>query len=236
MYLSIDRTNWQWGKANINILVLSACYRGSAIPLYWIALDKKGNSDTAERIQLINYFIQGFGRARIVRLLGDREFIGEDWFAYLVQQKIPFDLRVKKSHITTNSKGLEVKINSLFSHLKQGEVMVLVGKRELMKQQVYLSALRLEDGQLLILASSDAPESALERYAMRWEIETLFSCLKGRGFRFESTHMTDLHRIEKIVSVLAIAFAWCHKIGDWQAEIKPIKVKKHGRLQMSYFR
>jgi len=96
VYLSMDRTNWKWGKANINLLVLSACYRGVAIPLYWTALNKRGNSNTQERIALINEFIDGFGKARIAGLLGDREFVGDDWFSYLLDQKIAFDLRVKK--------------------------------------------------------------------------------------------------------------------------------------------
>ena len=96
VYLSMDRTNWKWGKANINLLVLSACYRGVAIPLYWTALNKGGNSNTQERIALINEFIDGLGKARIAGLLGDREFVGDDWFAYLLDQRIAFDLRVKK--------------------------------------------------------------------------------------------------------------------------------------------
>ena len=185
---------------------------------------------------MINFFIKGFGREKILYLLGDREFIGEDWFGYLIKKEIPFDLRVKSNHVTTNSKGLAVDIDGLFHHLKVGELEVLKGKRKLMKQVVYLSALRLEDGDLLILASSSEPELALDRYAFRWEIETLFSCLKGRGFRFESTRITKLKRVEKMVSVLAIAFAWSHKVGDWRAEVKPIKIKKHGRLAVSYFR
>ncbi len=35
LYLSMDRTNWQWGKKNINILMLSIAYKGIAIPLFW---------------------------------------------------------------------------------------------------------------------------------------------------------------------------------------------------------
>ena len=97
VYLSIDRTNWLWGKKNINLLVLSVCYRGAAMPLYWMSLDKKGNSDTNERILLMNHFLEGFGRDRILGVLGDREFIGADWFAYLIHREIPFDMRVKKT-------------------------------------------------------------------------------------------------------------------------------------------
>ena len=237
VYLSLDRTNWQWGKLNINLLVLSVCYKGAALPLYCIALNKKGNSDTQERITLINYFIAGFGREKILGLLGDREFVGEDWFSYLLKQGIPFDIRVKKNHITTNSRNLPVRIDGLFNYLKPDEFAVLPGKRKLMGQKLYLSALRLADGELLILASSQQPENALQRYAFRWEIETLFSCLKGRGFRFEGTRLTELERIENMMLVLAIAFAWAHKVGDWRHENqKPIKHKKHGRLSISYFR
>ncbi len=89
----MDLTNWQWGKANLNFLVLSACYKGVAIPLYWLALNKKGNSDTGERILLINRFIVGFGREKILGLLADREFVGKEWFAYLIKMQIPFDMR-----------------------------------------------------------------------------------------------------------------------------------------------
>ncbi len=30
------------------------------------------------------------------------------------------------------------------------------------------------------------------------KFETLFGCLKGRGFHFEDTHITDLARIKKV--------------------------------------
>lgn len=31
--LSMDRTNWQFGSTDINILMLCVCYKGMAIPL-----------------------------------------------------------------------------------------------------------------------------------------------------------------------------------------------------------
>ena len=237
LYLSMDRTNWQWGRSNLNFLVLSVCYRGVAIPLYWVALDKKGNSDTTERIQLVNLFISGFGREKIAGLLADREFVGSEWLTYLTEKQIPFDLRVKKNHLATNAKGVSVRIDTLFSYLKPGEAAVLTGKRTVMGQKVFLSALRLSDGDLLILATDQAPEGSIRRYRYRWEIETLFSCLKGRGFNFEDTRLIDLKRIEALFGVLALALAWAHKVGDWRHQNqRPITVKKHGRLAISYFR
>ncbi len=217
--------------------MLSACYRGSAIPLYWIALDKKGNSDTQERIKLMDRFLKGIGRERLLSLLADREFVGGEWFAYLTKKDIPFDIRVKKNYLTTNKQGVTVKINTLLRGLKLGESQILLGHRQLMGQQVYLSALRLADGDLLIVASNRKDADSLKRYGYRWEIETLFSCLKGRGFNFEETRLTKLKRIESMFGVLALTFAWAHKVGDWRHEhCKPIKVKNHGRLAISYFR
>ena len=165
-YLAIDRTNWRWGKKDINILMLSACYQGASIPLYWVTLNKFGNSDTKERIALMDDFLNGIGVHRIAGFLGDREFIGMQWLSYLITHKIPFDMRVKKDHITTNSRGMDVDICDLFYDVTVGNHKALNGKRKLMGVEVYLSASRLADGELLILASSKKPRLSIYRYAM----------------------------------------------------------------------
>jgi hypothetical protein len=236
VYLSMDRTNWLWGKYNINVLMLSVVYKGIAIPLLWQLLPKKGNSDTQERIVLIKRFITQFGKEHIACILADREFIGDEWFAWLLEEKISFCIRIKKNHVTTNARGLEVDIHSLFYDLKSGEQRVMRDPRKLWKQKIYLSGLRLSDGDLLIVATDKLQENPIELYGKRWEIETLFSCLKGRGFNFEETRMTQIDRIEKLLVLLAMAFCFAHKAGEWRHEQKPIKIKKHGRLSISYFR
>ena len=40
--LTMDRTNWQFGKVDIHFLVLGIAYRGMALPLFWTVLDKPG--------------------------------------------------------------------------------------------------------------------------------------------------------------------------------------------------
>jgi predicted DNA-binding transcriptional regulator len=134
-YLSMDRTNWRWGKSDINILMLGIVFKGTAIPIYWMLLDKRGNSDTQERIALIQMFIDHFGKNCIKGILADREFVGKDWFGWLLKERIPFYIRIKK-----------------------------------------------------------------------------------------------------LVALLAIAFTWAHRTGEWQNEHKPIKIKKHGRPAVSLFR
>lgn len=235
-YLTMDRTNWKWGKANINILTLGIVFKGIAIPIYWELLDKTGNSDTDERIALIQKFIDRFGKSCIAGLLADREFIGQEWFGWLIKEQIPFWIRIKDNLLTTDSRGRPCKIKTLFRQLPLNHELSLYGKRNILGHNLYVAGMRLAGGDYLIIATPDYPGLAIRIYAHRWEIETLFSCLKGRGFNFEDTHMVTLPKVKKLMALLAIAFCWAHKTGEWYHEIKPIKIKSHSRPAVSVFR
>jgi hypothetical protein len=152
-YLTFDRTNWQWGKKNINILMLAVAYKGIAVPVYWILPNKQGNSSTRGRIALLKRFIREFGKGRTVKFLADREFVGEMWFKWLQSGGIDFAIRVKKNTRVTNGRGCFVQARQLFRSLKLGETLVLAGVRKMAGTAVYLSALRLDDGELLIVAT-----------------------------------------------------------------------------------
>ncbi|MCK5354418.1 MAG: IS4 family transposase [Methyloprofundus sp.] len=236
-YLTLDRTNWKWGKKNINILTLAVVYKGVAIPIYWLILTKQGNSNQKERIALLKRFIHQFGRHNILGILGDREFIGKLWWKWLTSESIPFLMRVKENQKVLNSKGQAMAIRKLFSDLKVGKSRILRVNRKVSDQSVWLSALRLESKELLIVAGNQRFSSPFEVYGFRWEIECLFQCLKGRGFHMEETRLTRYFRIKKVMALLAIGFCWAHKTGEWkQKAIKPLKFKTHGRLEKSIFR
>lgn len=236
-YLALDRTNWKWGEKNINILVLAVVYKGVAIPIYWLLLDKKGNSNTRERIALMKRFIRQFGKQHILGLLADREFIGEDWLKWLKSEGIDFVIRIKKDALVPNSRGEKVQVQKLFRFLKPSEQSVIQDQRLMTGVNVYLSALRLADGELLIVASASRSDDAIKTYAARWQIETLFACLKGRGFNLEDTHVTNRLRIKRLLVLAVVAFCWAHRSGEWQHEhVKPIKVKTHQRLAKSIFK
>lgn len=55
-----------------------------------------------------------------------------------------------------------------------------------------------EDGYLLV-ARLHYHKRALEEYKGRWQIETMFGCLKKRGFNFEETHLTMPLKIAKLL-------------------------------------
>lgn len=70
--LIMDRTNWKFGEQNINILMLAIKHNDIAYPLMFKLLNKRGNSNTDERIALIDDYIKWFGRESIEHILADR--------------------------------------------------------------------------------------------------------------------------------------------------------------------
>ncbi len=82
--VTIDRTNWQFGRTPINVFMIGIAYRGLAFPVIWELLPKKGISSTSERITLMKRFLAVVEPARIAAVVADREFIGHDWLAFLI--------------------------------------------------------------------------------------------------------------------------------------------------------
>ena len=74
--LILDRTEWHFGKPVINILVLAVQYGEIAVPILWRVMNRRGNSETSIRMELIAKSVELFSRQRIAYLTGDREFIG----------------------------------------------------------------------------------------------------------------------------------------------------------------
>jgi hypothetical protein len=105
--LSIDRTNWSFGKTHFNILMLCVVHEGIGYPLLWTMLGKKkGNSNSAERMDLLDRFQALFPDGSIAYLTGDREFIGKPWLSYLMMEKpIPFRLRIRQTDKICAGKG-----------------------------------------------------------------------------------------------------------------------------------
>jgi hypothetical protein len=54
VFLKMDRTNWQYGAKDINILMVEIGYDGMAILIVCEMLNKRGNYNTAERIEIMN--------------------------------------------------------------------------------------------------------------------------------------------------------------------------------------
>lgn len=237
LVLILDRTNWKWGKKDINILLLSVAYRGIGIPLFWNVSSSAGSSSTLERIYLLKKTLQKIGHRRIHAFLADREFIGEDWFRFLKKAKIPFVIRIKKNTMAGGIRNFyQVPILELWKN--RGRSKSIINHPVLIwGHLLYVSIYQAKDAKdPMIVASNVEFEDAIGLYRRRWEIETLFGCLKTRGFRMEDTHMTAPEKIEKLLFVLTIAFCWSYKLGVIKDAERAIRRKAHGRLSKSLFR
>ena len=241
LQLTIDRTNWESCNKNVNIFMLGVVYKGVAFPLLFTMLDKKGNSNSQERIDLVNRFIYLFGKDRIESLVADREFVGAKWIEFLNDNSIKYHIRIRNNFkIFIPHKNEEVKASWLFNNLNVNQFRYYRKIISIGGQLCYLSGCRLlnKDNKpdFLIIVSFNNPQKAQYDYRQRWQIEMCFKAMKSSGFDIEKTHIQDFKRIEKLVLLVMIAFVWCYKIGIYWHEIKPITVKKHGRMAKSIFK
>ena len=75
--LCVDRTEWDFGKCPVNILLVTVGHGDLHWPLCWELLDNKsGNSNAADRIRLLDFCLRVLGRHRVGLVVGDREFVG----------------------------------------------------------------------------------------------------------------------------------------------------------------
>lgn len=214
--LAMDRTNWQFGRRDINFLVIAIVAGKVSIPLVWTVLPRKtkgGNSNTAQRVALTRKLL-AFIPAQEIRVLAmDREFGGKQWLAWLDQQEVGYVVRIKK--------------NTIVGKLLAEEHARRRGRKTRRRQRIYgvkgldlfFACKRMQkDGRathLFVISNRFHGEEALELYRQRWGIERLFGHLKRKGFDLEATHLSDPAKLEKLFAVVVLAFlfsfAWgCH--------------------------
>jgi hypothetical protein len=234
--LSLDRTTWKFGNHWYNILTLGIVHEGVAFPVLWWLLDKQGNSNSDERMRFMETFAKRFPTAVVKYLCADREFIGQAWVRYLLlEPTLAFRLRMRCSdQIEHDGKVLAARV--IFAHLQIGQSQRLSGTCRVWGYPVAVEALRLDDGELLVVIGPVGAQNLVQDYALRWGIETLFGIFKTRGFCLESTHFTDDERLSKLFGLLTLALCWAMRTGLWLHQWQPIEIKKHGRRAKSLFR
>jgi len=201
--LAMDRTNWKFGNTHINILTLGVVIKGIAIPVVWKVLPqktKRGNSNTAQRIEILKDLFQIMPASSIYALTMDREFIGKTWLEWLDAQGVPFIVRIKKSHQVNGVGAAKYRQQQ---KLKSSEKVGIWGLN------LYFGAKAIQrgrDSHLYVISNRFEAKEALKIYKQRWAIELLFSHLKKRGFNLESTHMTEGAKIERLFGIVTLSF------------------------------
>jgi hypothetical protein len=216
--------------------MLAVVYKGVALPLLFSMLPKRGNSNSEQRIDLLDKFISLFGRDCIESLSADREFVGYKWIDYLNRMQIKYYIRIRNNfRVFIPHKNQEIKAAYLFNQLEinaflyYDKIVVINGV------YCYISGCKCKQD-FLILICFNKPQKAQEEYSKRWQIEMCFKAMKSSGFDIENTHLSQLERIERLILLVMIAFVWCYRTGIYLNEKRPIKIKTHGRKAKSIFK
>lgn len=237
LHLSLDRTEWDFGTRQWNILMLTAYSHGVGIPIWWHLLDNNsGNSSTGDRVKLVEEVVTMLGANRIGSLCGDREFIGKDWYKWLLINKIRFYLRLPKSH--------RIQVGA---HLMKPES--ILGKRQkALLDNIEIAGFRLSialervlnqagEADLLVILTNSFAFSGTRFYKQRWSIETFFESIKSRGFEMEKTHLKKGERFETLLVLVSVAFGLCQTVGLLAHRSgHRLSHKKHGYKSHSFFR
>jgi len=127
----IDRTDWKKREKWINILSVSVCYKGRALPLFWMVFGRRGNSALNHWKQVLTPVITGLQimdwlSGKPIHVVADREFARPKLDGWL---KETFDvgstLRMKASMYLKSGNKPEVKIASLIQKMRKGKRRVL---------------------------------------------------------------------------------------------------------------
>lgn len=151
-----------------------------SLPLIFVDLDKDGNSNTAERLDLLKDFDEVFGFERINSLIADREFVGNKWFKTLNKNRIPYFIRVKQNTLLPWG-DKPIQVGELFNHLKGYQTRLI--EKEMYGSVVSFSGTHSLSGELVIVITNQSLTASqiLAQYLKRWSIEELFRKLKPQG-------------------------------------------------------
>ena len=229
--LIIDRTEWKFGKSWVNILTVSVVGHGVAVPLCWKVFKQKGNASAQEHQQIVQRAIEKIGKQRVQYILADREFGNAELFSWLKAEQLDFRIRLKKSHLAGGQSFERTgRKQPVKTRTKSKRAVSVFGV------QVFVASVKLSATEYLVVASNQASADAIVDYKERWEIETMFGCLKSRGFEFEETHLSKPERIETLLLLLGLGLCFALKSGEIETRRKPLRKKKHGRWTKSVFR
>jgi hypothetical protein len=215
-YIAIDRTRWQ----ERNLFVASLIKNKRAIPLNWMLLDKKGNSNIAEQRRLLKSTLRLLKGYQVV-VIGDREFGNINLADWLSKQGCHYVLRTKSNKYVRQENGNYQQLLSL--GLKPGKSFYLQ-QVEFTKQSgmtrvniaFYWSRVTKgkikNEGWYLINNLSNLKQT-IKAYKKRMGIEAMFKDCKSGGYNLEQCQGKD-ERLLSLILLIAIAYTCAVKKGQ----------------------
>jgi len=230
IYLIIDRHEWHYGKKVNNLLVVSIYIPlvGIGVPIQVLDLDRRGNSSFEERElvleevyrKLREYIDKGLVE---VEVLGDREFIGEEWEDYIGSRFGGYVIRVRKDYEVKDG----VRVGDIFRDMERGEIRDIRrdGWRVIVKKLEEVEGRRDSCLALVTIDMGSEAEEVVERYKDRWKIERMFLNLESNGFRLGKTHLRESSKIEMLFYILSVCY-YLSEVAGKLMEIEGVRGRK----------
>lgn len=178
-------------------------------------------------------------------LVGDREFIGKQWFKDLVDFSYGFVIRSRKKdylellasqmkiglsqlenkvryEVATKgyfSATLKIKGQTFFYH-----VQMLKGRKDDISKQD-------KDVYIRFISTEKDISNVCHVYDKRWKIEVFFEDIKEKGIRLEQINFTDFEKIKLMVAIAALCYALCISQGliAFKKRLIPNKLDKRSK-------
>lgn len=232
-YLLLDGSSWEHGDRKLHLLTLCVRYQNVAIPIYWEDLSKKGTSSYQERKDL---FKRAMRRLNLQgkKLLADREYLGEDWFKFLVENGIDFTIRSKrKCYKKAIDQAGGLRYSALEAKLLRSKK---VGKavykdfcwNGLPLRLVMVKNLERKDKDAIIYLISTTKISVNKisrEYFLRWKIECCFKHMKSSGFDMETINLPCKCKTKLLLAMTV--FAYILSILEGLKEYGKVPTKKY---------
>ena len=232
-YLLLDGTSWKRGEKWYHFLTLCIVYQGVAIPIYWEDLNKHGTSNFKERRKLFKKALSYFHLADKV-LLADREYIGQDWFKYLVSNNINFVIRLKdKAYKTALNKTPGKTYDQLKSKILRSKVYYKTVGKWFKLGDMNLQFIALKNPKddpkepvIFLISNLDLPiKKIAQMYPIRWKIEHCFKHLKSNGFQLEQINLKTKSRCKLLMAIMI--FTYVLSINEGLKTYSTVPLKKY---------
>ena len=239
--LIVDRTNWKRGKKHLNFLFIALKTKDWTIPIWVLPIceQKRGNHSLAQLESALDEIFKVIPAKKIDYFLGDTEFGALNRIKLFQEKGIPYIVRLKEEWNWAFQGEERRYIHEWFRGLPVGKSRTLVLQLgEKAEVTTSVTAKRLEDGSLVILAHNSPKRNPLDLYRFRWSIETLFRSLKTNQFNIESTGITDPLKLRNLIHIIILCFLFVLDQAQYLFSKFPIPfiIKAHGYPPKSYWR
>jgi len=198
-------------------LMASVLYEKRALPLAWtVKQGKKGHFCSSDHRALLERVREVVPEEATVIFLGDGEFDSTDLQRALHAYGFEYVCRTSASTLVEERSGEVFPIGSL---------QPLAGERYMSVPDASLTRRRYGPVQVIVwhekgyesgvplVTSLELAEEAIHWYSRRFQIETLFSDQKSRGFHVHKSHISAPERLARLLIAASLAYLWMIYLG-----------------------